>query len=304
MKSFFSAIMCFFVLFITPKLATAQQQTKPDYKKVVVVKKSIVNGKLTESRQEAEGKAAEELINSMSVDEIENVNIDKRNNGDNTITITKKTISDKAHNDADNVNIEITSEKKDGKLEERYKLIKKTQDGEQVIEWDGKGDMPEDMKKVMGHTIVHKKMDGNTMEIKVDTDGDGHTKKDKEVIIVHGEPKGKGSKEMAFLRGDTDFVRTHEGMKSESANTNKASLGVQIDDTDDGVIIKDIEEGSAAAKAGLRRGDVILKINNKYIFTSKGLIQALRPFNPNESIKVKYIRDGKEMSANATLKAR
>ncbi len=72
----------------------------------------------------------------------------------------------------------------------------------------------------------------------------------------------------------------------------------------EGVVITDIVDGSAAAKAGLRRGDTILKINDKYIFTSDGLLKALSPFNPGESIKVRYIRDGNEKSAKATLTKR
>jgi S1-C subfamily serine protease len=81
-------------------------------------------------------------------------------------------------------------------------------------------------------------------------------------------------------------------------------LGVMIDDTDDGVVITDMTDGSAAGAAGLRRGDVLLKINDKYIFTSNGLIDALKPYNPTEAVKVRYIREGKEKSVSVTLKAR
>lgn len=41
----------------------------------------------------------------------------------------------------------------------------------------------------------------------------------------------------------------------EEKIANKATLGVMIEDTDQGVIISDIVDGSAAAKAGLRRGE-------------------------------------------------
>jgi S1-C subfamily serine protease len=61
--------------------------------------------------------------------------------------------------------------------------------------------------------------------------------------------------------------RRNFNFNDEKPNTNKASLGVMIDDTDDGVVITDMIDGSAAGAAGLRRGDVLLKINDKYIFT-------------------------------------
>ena len=92
--------------------------------------------------------------------------------------------------------------------------------------------------------------------------------------------------------------------KSDSPNTNKVSLGVMIENTDSGVVVTDIVPGSAAESAGLRRGDTILKINDKYIFTINGLLEALNPFNPDEKVKIKYIREGKEKSGSGKLKAR
>ncbi|HPQ20235.1 MAG TPA: PDZ domain-containing protein [Saprospiraceae bacterium] len=87
-------------------------------------------------------------------------------------------------------------------------------------------------------------------------------------------------------------------------NDNKAGLGVMIEDTPHGVVVEDFEEGSVAESAGLRRGDVILKINDAYVFSDMGLVEALKPYNPGEKVKVKYLRNGDEKSTSVKLSSR
>jgi PDZ domain-containing secreted protein len=171
------------------------------------------------------------------------------------------------------------------------------------MEWEGEGEMPEEMAKEMKNVKIKKIKDGDNMTITIDAEGDEENGK---VIVMEEAGKGKKKNKMMFIE-DTDKVFFNEKgrkLRMEKGNDNKATLGVNIDDTEDGVLITDIVEGSAAAKADLRRDDVILKINDKYIFTSDGLLKALRPFNPGETIKVRYIRDGKEKSVKAKLSGR
>jgi hypothetical protein len=313
MKSKFYVILCMLAVAILPNFASAQQN-KSDYKKVVIIKKSNENGKVTETRQEAEGEAAEDLMKSMSPDDIETINVEKDKNGDKNIKIITKSASKSkiVSNDKDGgKTIEITSDNKDGKTIEKYKIIKKDGEGEKVIEWDGTGEMPEEMKKEMGKININKNMDGEKMEITVDVenDDDGGSKEDNKMIIVRRGGKDKMRKEIEWIERDgagfgPEGRHRNYNFNDENPNNNKASLGVMIDDTDDGVVITDMTDGSAAGAAGLRRGDVLLKINDKYIFTSNGLIDALKPYNPNEAVKVRYIREGKEKSVSVTLKAR
>ena len=80
MKSKFYVILCVLAMAIIPNFASAQEN-KSESKKVVIIKKTNENGKVTETRQEAEGEAAEELIKSMSPDDIETINVEKAKNG-------------------------------------------------------------------------------------------------------------------------------------------------------------------------------------------------------------------------------
>jgi S1-C subfamily serine protease len=71
-----------------------------------------------------------------------------------------------------------------------------------------------------------------------------------------------------------------------------------------GVRFSDVRPGSPAAKAGLQAGDVLVgfgdkPVNNLYDFT-----YALRNSKVGDVVTVKYLREGKEMTAQVTLEAR
>ncbi len=280
----------------------AQEAPQP-VKKVVIIKKTNENGKVTETRQEAEGAEADELIKTLPTEDIEMVNVEKNKDGKNVITITKSTSEKivKSTNKDGEKEIEVTAKIIDGKTKESYRIIRKDKDGnEKVIEWDGDGEMPAELAKELEGVNINKNISGDEMEIMIDADDDGNrdTKRAK-VIVMETEKAPKGKKDR--MRGTTSEDKF---MRGKDTNNNKASLGVMIDDTDNGVVISDLVDDSAAVAAGLRRGDVLLKVNDKYIFTSNGLIEALRPYNPGDKVKIKYIRDGKEKSTTAVLKAR
>lgn len=71
-----------------------------------------------------------------------------------------------------------------------------------------------------------------------------------------------------------------------------------------GVKFSDVRPGSPAAKAGLKGGDILVgfgdkPINNLYDFT-----YALQSSKVGDVVTVKYLRDGKEQTAQVTLEAR
>jgi S1-C subfamily serine protease len=87
-----------------------------------------------------------------------------------------------------------------------------------------------------------------------------------------------------------------------------ARLGI-----DRGLVIQEVAQGSGADEAGLRGtrqsmrtgsvspGDVITQINGKPITNFFDLRRALRAAVPGEKVKVTYVRDGKEQTAEVTL---
>jgi len=69
-----------------------------------------------------------------------------------------------------------------------------------------------------------------------------------------------------------------------------------------GVLVRSVEKGSRADKAGFRAGDVIIKINGEPINDSGDFSHALRSHNGNTTISV--IRDKKEQTITLTLPER
>jgi putative serine protease PepD len=88
-------------------------------------------------------------------------------------------------------------------------------------------------------------------------------------------------------------------------------IGVQVDmrQQGNGARISDsgsggsdaVTPGGPAAKAGLRPGDVITKLDGQPIESSADLAAQIRSKAPGDKVKVTYQRDGKESTVEVTL---
>jgi len=71
-----------------------------------------------------------------------------------------------------------------------------------------------------------------------------------------------------------------------------------------GVLVTDVVEGGAAKAAGMKKGDIITKLNGVTIKTSPELQEQIAKYKPTDKITVQIKRDGKELTLNAILKAK
>jgi len=78
-------------------------------------------------------------------------------------------------------------------------------------------------------------------------------------------------------------------------------LGVGGEDHPNGARLTRVLEGSGAANGGLRPGDIVTHLEGKSTPTYRELVHQIHQRNVNEKVKVKYLRDGKEMVATVTL---
>ena len=90
-------------------------------------------------------------------------------------------------------------------------------------------------------------------------------------------------------------------MVSPTPQANKAFLGVISEENEQGAKINTVSEGSPAEKAGLKKEDIIRKVNDKKIDGPKSLYDAIGAFKPEEKVTITYIRDGKEQKITTTL---
>ncbi len=67
-----------------------------------------------------------------------------------------------------------------------------------------------------------------------------------------------------------------------------------------GVLVRSVEKGSRAEKAGIRAGDVIVKVNNQPVHDTSDFTHAVKSRSGN-SVSVGVMRDKKEQNLNLTL---
>jgi serine protease Do len=70
----------------------------------------------------------------------------------------------------------------------------------------------------------------------------------------------------------------------------------------DGFVITEVIKSSAASEAGLKRGDILKKVNNEEIATMSELQEVVVKQKPGDKVSLVYSRDGKDYTASATLK--
>src|SRR5690606_19143372 len=90
-------------------------------------------------------------------------------------------------------------------------------------------------------------------------------------------------------------------------------LGVSIQDVNaelaekeglkslNGVYVFEVMEKSAAEKAGVEKGDVILKVEDKFVNSSSDLQETIGQFRPGDKVKITVSRNGKNKEMTAIL---
>ena len=119
-----------------------------------------------------------------------------------------------------------------------------------------------------------------------------------------------GSIGLGFAIPIDEVLPIIEQLRNDEAPTH-ARLGIQVsnaagtagssDTTASGAKIEETEKGSAAADADLKAGDVITAIDDRRIEDSDGLIATVRSYRPGDTVKVTYLRGGKESTTKLKL---
>src|SRR6185369_12899067 len=96
--------------------------------------------------------------------------------------------------------------------------------------------------------------------------------------------------------------KVHRGMlginiQNISDDTAKA---LELKDTT-GVLVSNVQPGSAADKAGIKRGDIITDINGEKIEDSNTLRNKVAGTAPGTTIRLTIVRDGNPQEVSATL---
>jgi S1-C subfamily serine protease len=71
-----------------------------------------------------------------------------------------------------------------------------------------------------------------------------------------------------------------------------------------GVYVSDVTADGGAAAAGLKKGDVIIKVNNNAVNSGLQMSAQIAGFRPGDKVPVTYVRGGKEYTTQVMLKKR
>jgi Do/DeqQ family serine protease len=69
-----------------------------------------------------------------------------------------------------------------------------------------------------------------------------------------------------------------------------------------GVLVLDVDPEGAASAAGIKKGDVITKINDSATPTSPEMVGIIAGFKPGDKVKITFQRNGRELTGEVTLK--
>lgn len=170
--------------------------------------------------------------------------------------------------------------------------------------------------------VIEKKKTKESQEIVIRSKGD---KEKKITVIVDGDNVTVNGKPMSEFKDDDitvnkrtitirekngvniigvpgdGFMREFESFSGTGNEESRAFLGVTTEDDGDGARITDISKESAAAKAGLKEGDIITKVGTKKVDGPESLLDAITAQKPKDEVAIYYKRDGKENQVKATL---
>ena len=99
-----------------------------------------------------------------------------------------------------------------------------------------------------------------------------------------------GTVQRAFL-GIEYSPETNEDLKKE--------YGIR---ETEGVLVTNVPEGGSAFSAGIKKGDFVTKVNGIRVTTGPEMVEQVTRYKPGDKISLTFIRNGKEMTSNLTLK--
>ena len=100
----------------------------------------------------------------------------------------------------------------------------------------------------------------------------------------------------AVQRGYLGISMAPEGLD----DAKKKELGINSDAA--GVFVMEVDPKGAAGEAGIKKGDLIIKVNGVEMNSDAQLAEMIARQKPGDDVKITYVRDGVEKNVSAVLK--
>jgi S1-C subfamily serine protease len=112
------------------------------------------------------------------------------------------------------------------------------------------------------------------------------------------------------------FAQVQAQQQPTKRDPNAGFLGVKLEsvsedlqkqlklETQGGIVVLDVVPNSPAEKSGLKKFDVILKVDGKEFEDREGFVEIMEQTKPNQQVKFSIIREGKADEVTVTLGTR
>ncbi len=125
----------------------------------------------------------------------------------------------------------------------------------------------------------------------------GSSSIEKSVHVIRIGNDGKVSVDKDAMMGNTALINSLSCAKAP-----RPFLGVSLGDAaGKGVAVTDITPASAAEKAGLEKGDILISIDGKELNNSQEVVECIQSKKAGNDIVVSIIRNGQQKNVMATL---
>jgi len=139
--------------------------------------------------------------------------------------------------------------------------------------------------------------DGKDVEFTIELEDSDASK---EEIMFYRAAKGSGVDDE--LSSFTLFLGNDEGTKEADPQPKKKTfLGVTSTMTSEGLQLTSIIDNTAASKAGLKQGDVLLTFDDVKMGSHSALTNAIRSKKEGDKVPVTYIREGQTNTTMVTM---
>jgi serine protease Do len=121
-----------------------------------------------------------------------------------------------------------------------------------------------------------------------------------------------GYQGIGFAMPSNTVVQVYNDLISASHKVTRGSIGIRFNQGlpsavnrvygfKNGVLVQSVQPGGPAERAGLKGGDIIVTVDGRPIKDGDDLVNEITSRHPGSSIRIGYLRDGKQADASVTI---
>ncbi len=103
------------------------------------------------------------------------------------------------------------------------------------------------------------------------------------------------------LKSDIERIVKRTGADVDVSPAGEPWVGIELDETDDGLVVQRVYAKSPAERSGVRKGDLVRRANGRKTLTTKTFAETLRPLRPGDALSLRVLREGREIDVDLKL---